>query len=568
MPSPPGASSRRADGAPGSATPTASPRAASGSTTPTASPVAADGADPSGGEAARTPLPAEAAARTPLPAEAAGRTPRPVKAAARTPLPAEALDALLAAEPSGAQADELAAVDLGVVDDARLAALVAAWDKVASWVAVQQAATIHELARREPPRPARESFAADEVACELAVTRRAAQRLVDRAWALADHPDVRAEAESGRVSIAKVDAMLAATAHLRADQAAVVHARVLPRAAGRTVPQVRSDARAAEQELDPAAATARHELAAADRAVWLRPAPDSMTWVTAYLPAPGAAALMTALDALAAAAAPEDGRGVDARRADALTDLARTVLDRGTDLAGAALPTRHRRRPHLQVTMTLPALCGASEAPAELAGYGPVPAALARRIAVEAAWTFLAVDPATGQVVDRSASAYRPSAAVAAAVLDRDVTCTFPGCAVPASRCDLDHIVPFDPDADPARQTRTGNLAALCRHHHRLKTHGAWTPSRDPATGVTTWTSPTGSTYTRDPHPVPWEPEPLPRRDKPRLVDADDRGDSPRLVNTGFVMTSGVRTDATGGGDGSSAHVTGGPPTRADLPPF
>ena len=45
--------------------------------------------------------------------------------------------------------------------------------------------------------------------------------------------------------------------------------------------------------------------------------------------------------------------------------------------------------------------------------------------------------------------------------------------------------------------TQTDNLAALCRFHHRLKTHTAWRyRMTDP--GVVEWTSPHGHHYRRD----------------------------------------------------------------------
>lgn len=67
---------------------------------------------------------------------------------------------------------------------------------------------------------------------------------------------------------------------------------------------------------------------------------------------------------------------------------------------------------------------------------------------------------------------YKPSAALRRLVAARDGTCRFPGCQVSARRCDLDHVIPFDHN-DPLRGglTREDNLIALCRHHHRDKTH-------------------------------------------------------------------------------------------------
>ncbi len=88
-------------------------------------------------------------------------------------------------------------------------------------------------------------------------------------------------------------------------------------------------------------------------------------------------------------------------------------------------------------------------------------------------------------------------------VILRDATCVFPWCSRPARGCDLDHVVPFDHHAaDEGRPqpgpTTTANLAALCRHHHRLKTHGAWAYTVT-APGVFEWTSPHGHRFHRDP---------------------------------------------------------------------
>jgi hypothetical protein len=95
------------------------------------------------------------------------------------------------------------------------------------------------------------------------------------------------------------------------------------------------------------------------------------------------------------------------------------------------------------------------------------------------------------QAVGRTA--YTPSAALADLVRARDVTCRFPGCRQPADRCDLDHVVPW-----PDGPTAADNLAALCRHHHRLKHQTQWTVRAGPA-GDLTWTAPTGHAYTTIP---------------------------------------------------------------------
>ena len=58
---------------------------------------------------------------------------------------------------------------------------------------------------------------------------------------------------------------------------------------------------------------------------------------------------------------------------------------------------------------------------------------------------------------------------------------------------DLDHVTAYT-DGGP---TTPSNLAPLCRRHHRLKTHSAWTYHR---TGPLSflWTSPLGIDYPVD----------------------------------------------------------------------
>ena len=174
-------------------------------------------------------------------------------------------------------------------------------------------------------------------------------------------------------------------------------------------------------------------------------------------------------------------------------------------------------------------LLGSDDLPAILAGHGPIPAAMARALASDpdAVWQRLFTDPASGVLTDVSSRTYRPGAALRAAVVARDVTCAFPGCRVPAASSDLDHVAPFDPTAD-APQTHGANLHALCRTHHRAKTVGGWQVARDPATGRTTWTAPTGHRFARD--PVSHDPRTSlpPHRDRDRDCDRDRSRDEVR----------------------------------------
>jgi hypothetical protein len=177
-------------------------------------------------------------------------------------------------------------------------------------------------------------------------------------------------------------------------------------------------------------------------------------------------------------------------------------------------------RPVIRVTIPATALLGLDHAPGHLHGYGPIPADTAAAIAQDATWQRLLTDPATGILTDYSTTTYQPGKTLRAAVEARDETCMFDWCDTPASHCDLDHIQPFDhhhkndrgtttnehrngdkdrSEDDRQGQTRAHNLQPLCRRHHLLKTHAGWDVARDPHTGITTWTTPTGRTHTRPP---------------------------------------------------------------------
>ncbi|RNM13273.1 HNH endonuclease signature motif containing protein, partial [Nocardioides pocheonensis] len=75
----------------------------------------------------------------------------------------------------------------------------------------------------------------------------------------------------------------------------------------------------------------------------------------------------------------------------------------------------------------------------------------------------------------------------------RDRTCVFPWCQRPARSCDKGHIIPWEHGGP----TSSDNLAALCRRHHRLKTHGGWTYTML-TPGEYLWRSPHGYAWLRD----------------------------------------------------------------------
>ncbi len=100
---------------------------------------------------------------------------------------------------------------------------------------------------------------------------------------------------------------------------------------------------------------------------------------------------------------------------------------------------------------------------------------------------------------DNGVDQHDPPAWMRELVVIRDPECVFPWCHQSSRTCDLDHIeayVEMD-DGGPPGQTRPGNLAPLCRRHHRTKTHDDWAYVRH-RDGTYTWTSPHRHRFTLD----------------------------------------------------------------------
>jgi hypothetical protein len=119
------------------------------------------------------------------------------------------------------------------------------------------------------------------------------------------------------------------------------------------------------------------------------------------------------------------------------------------------------------------------------------------------------LDPGAHPAVDQ----HDPPVRMAAAVRWRDQTCVYPGCNRSAEASDLDHIedyVPLD-EGGPPGQTHPGNLAPLCRRHHRAKTFGDFTYRRLPD-GSYEWTLPSGRRVTTEPPTPRPRPEQSPGR--------------------------------------------------------
>ena len=405
---------------------------------------------------------------------------------------------------------------------------IGGWEHIIAWAHAAQAREIAGLAAAAVTDPAH-AGTPDEVEasvnaevglmCRLA-PRTAAARVADAVALVTRLPAVLVALSDGRISSQSARAISEESAALPREFLADLQERVLAKAGSQTPSQVRASTRRAVAHLDAEAVRRRAEQARTERHVRVTPEADGMATVSAYLPAADAVGIYGVLDECARrTGGTGDARSIDARRADALVDLVLDRLSRPTaDPGSCAREPRERpdaaERSHadeppddrrirdradvqIRVTVSLTTLLGLHQLPAELAGYGPIPADTARELAAHGTWRRLVTDPLSGQPLDYGVTRYRPPPHLAEHVIARDQTCDFPSCRIPAHRCDLDHRVPFDPVTGTG-ETSAENLGARCRTHHRLKSSPGWYLTRD-REGVIVWRSPTGHSFPSTP---------------------------------------------------------------------
>ena len=424
----------------------------------------------------------------------------------------------------------LAAIDAQALTVSDRIDLIIALDRQAAWLAALQHQALAGLTPQAVASTPAESelerdpdWIADEVACALRLSSRTAADRLRVAEALnVMLPGTRKLLCEGRITAlqatAVADAVIAGS--LDTEGAAEVERRILDRASEQTLAELKRAVRRAVIAAAPATAAEQRAAAMQERRVCVTPVDHGMAELWAYLPAEGAAAVMAAVNGLAGVRSADDPRGIDARRADALVDLAVGALH------DPRLPREQGARPAVQVTVALSTLLGLDEQPGELAGYGPITAEVTRRIAADptGTWRRLVVDPVQDRLVDCDRRTYRPPADLAAFVIARDQVCCFPGCNVPARRCDLDHRVPYESGG----ATCEHNLQPLCRHHHRLKHESGWTIRRNDD-GSLAWTTPSGHSYQARPPSCPSYqdvPALAGRHRKDVEADADPDGDA------------------------------------------
>src|SRR5665648_76773 len=184
--------------------------------------------------------------------------------------------------------------------------------------------------------------------------------------------------------------------------------------------------------------------------------------------------LMTALRSVTGVPAKDDTRSADERRAAALTDLARLVLDKGMSSGGVQV------RPHVSVHVSwetyqrLAERSGTGEVshgvrgplagPAELDDGEPIAPSVLARIACDSQVTRIVFGP-DSRPLDVGRAQRTFTGPQRHAVIGRDRTCRYPGCGAVPMLGEVHHVRWWGRDSAP---TSVGNGILLCWYHHDL----------------------------------------------------------------------------------------------------
>ena len=352
------------------------------------------------------------------------------------------------------------------------------------------------------------------VAAQIALARRESPakggRLLGLAKALVtEMPHTLAALETGQLNEWRASLLVRETACLSAADRAAVDEELAADTCtfdGAGDRALVAAARAAAYRRDPRTVTERAAHAEAERHVSLRPAPDTMCYLTALLPVAAGVAVHAALTRHADAAR---SAGDPRSRGQLMAD---TLVERTTGRAGGISGVE------IQLVMTDRTLFQADSEPAMLPGYGVVPARWARALVQDAgaatagdgnhatgaqrAFTTwlrrLYTAPGTGELIGMDSRARLFPPGHRRFIQARDHTCRTPYCDAPIRH--LDHIIPWH-DGGP---TSLGNGAGLCEACNHTKETPGWNAQPRPGPRHTLQlTTPTGHSYYSTAPPLP-----------------------------------------------------------------
>jgi Domain of unknown function (DUF222)/HNH endonuclease len=250
--------------------------------------------------------------------------------------------------------------------------------------------------------------------------------------------------------------------------------------------RVASAAKAVAYRLDPHAVVERAAKAENGRTVTIRPAPDTMTYLTALLPVAQGVSVYAALRREADVRC--DGRSRGQTMADTL--VARVT---GCD---AAVPTPIA----VNLVLSDETLLGGDSAPAEIRGYGPIPAAVARAMVSRAVTDGrsratlrrLYAHPRSGAMVAMESRVRQFPRGLATFIELRDQRCRTPYCDAPIRH--RDHAQPWTQGGP----TTAANGLGLCEQCNYTKEAVGWrvtTSIGETHTHAAEFATPTGHTY-------------------------------------------------------------------------
>jgi hypothetical protein len=213
--------------------------------------------------------------------------------------------------------------------------------------------------------------------------------------------------------------------------------------------RIEADAKAIAYELDPQAVVDKAVRAQSERTVTVRPAPDTMTYVTALLPMTQGVSVYAALKRAADTSFDDRSRG---------QVMADTLVERVTGRpADVPVPVA------VNLVITDETLLGGATAPADIPGYGPVPAAIAGRLAGDAiadeqskaTLRRLYRHPDSGALVAMESRSRLFPKGLAQFIAFRDDTCRTPYCDAPIRHSDTPpHIRAAAPPLQPMESAR------------------------------------------------------------------------------------------------------------------
>ena len=392
----------------------------------------------------------------------------------------------------------LATLDGSGLDEAAMVDQLAALEQLKAGTGAAQVRVTDSLVQARTRREAASGIPASKrcqgLAGEIALARRTSPHRASRDMAVAralvhDLPRTLASLTRGDISEWRATLVARETDVLTPSHRAQVDAELGSRLRELGDRATAAEARKIGYRLDPQSAVRRTRGAQADRYVSVRPAPDTMTYLTGFLPVPQGVACFAALrqhaDSLRA-------RGDERSRGQIMAD---TLVERVTGQT-------HARAVDVEVglVMTDRSLLAGDDSPAHLDGYGPVPAEIARQITRDAdrAWIRrLYTRPDDGSLVAMDSHRRGFDGERRHFLVLRDQFCRTPWCDAPVRH--TDHLVRV---ADGG-ETSIDNGQGLCEACNYAKEAAGWRSRRiDTRRHLVEITTPTGHSYTsRAPDP-------------------------------------------------------------------